>query len=96
MSMTQSLAVEWAKYRIRVNAVAPGPIESAGAAKQLWNNKEAVERIASSVPLGRWGQASEVADAVAFLVSDHAGFITGETLTVDGGAWLARGTYGFL
>ncbi len=96
MSMTQSLAVEWAKYRIRVNAVAPGPIESAGAAKQLWNNKEAVERIASTVPLGRWGQASEVADAVAFLVSDHAGFITGETLTVDGGAWLARGTYGFL
>jgi NAD(P)-dependent dehydrogenase (short-subunit alcohol dehydrogenase family) len=96
MSMTQSLAVEWAKYRIRVNAVAPGPIESPGAAKQLWNNEEAVERITSTVPLGRWGQPSEVADAVAFLVSDHAGFITGETLTVDGGAWLARGTYGFL
>jgi NAD(P)-dependent dehydrogenase (short-subunit alcohol dehydrogenase family) len=55
-----------------------------------------VERITRSVPLNRWGRASEVADAVAFLVSDHAGFITGETLTVDGGAWLARGTYGFL
>jgi NAD(P)-dependent dehydrogenase (short-subunit alcohol dehydrogenase family) len=96
LSMTQSLAVEWAKYRIRVNAVAPGPIESPGAAKQLWSNDDAVERITKGVPLGRWGQPSEVADAVAFLVSDHAGYITGETLTVDGGSWLARGTYGFL
>jgi NAD(P)-dependent dehydrogenase (short-subunit alcohol dehydrogenase family) len=96
MSMTQTLAVEWARHKIRVNAVAPGPIESAGAARQLWNSPEAVERITRSVPLNRWGRASEVADAVAFLVSDHAGFITGETLTVDGGAWLARGTYGFL
>ena len=96
MSMTQTLAVEWAKHRIRVNAVAPGPIESPGAARQLWNSPEAVDQITRSVPLGRWGQPAEVADAVAFLVSDHAGFITGETLTVDGGAWLARGTYGFL
>jgi NAD(P)-dependent dehydrogenase (short-subunit alcohol dehydrogenase family) len=96
MSMTQTLAVEWAGHGIRVNAVAPGPIESPGAARQLWNNPEAVERIRNSVPLKRWGQPGEVADAVAFLVSDHAAFITGETLTVDGGAWLARGTYGFL
>jgi NAD(P)-dependent dehydrogenase (short-subunit alcohol dehydrogenase family) len=96
MSMTQTLAVEWAKHGIRVNAVAPGPIESAGAARQLWNSPEAVQRIARSVPLRRWGQPAEVADAVAFLVSPHAGFITGETLTVDGGAWLARGTYEFL
>jgi NAD(P)-dependent dehydrogenase (short-subunit alcohol dehydrogenase family) len=96
MSMTQTLAVEWARHRIRVNAVAPGPIESAGAARQLWNSPEAVQRITETVPLGRWGQPSEVADAVAFLVSDHAGFITGETLTVDGGAWLSRGTYGFI
>jgi NAD(P)-dependent dehydrogenase (short-subunit alcohol dehydrogenase family) len=96
MSMTQTLAVEWAKHGIRVNAVAPGPIESAGAARQLWNSPEAVQRIARSVPLQRWGKPAEVADAVAFLVSPHAGFITGETLTVDGGAWLARGTYEFL
>ena len=50
----------------------------------------------TAVPLRRWGRPTEVADAVAFLVSDHAGFITGETLTIDGGAWLARGTYGFV
>jgi NAD(P)-dependent dehydrogenase (short-subunit alcohol dehydrogenase family) len=96
LSMTQTLAVEWARHRIRVNAVAPGPIESPGAAKQLWQTPEAVERITNSVPLRRWGRASEVADAVAFLVSDQAGFITGETLTIDGGAWLARGSYGFV
>jgi NAD(P)-dependent dehydrogenase (short-subunit alcohol dehydrogenase family) len=96
LSMTQTLAVEWARHRIRVNAVAPGPIESPGAAKQLWNTPEAVERITEMVPLGRWGQPSEVADAVVFLASDRAGFITGETLTIDGGAWLGRGTFGFL
>jgi len=96
MSMTQTLAVEWAPHKIRVNAVAPGPIESAGAARQLWNSPEDVERITRSVPLGRWGQPSEVADAVAFLVSDYAGFITGETLTIDGGARLGPGSFGFL
>ncbi len=96
MSMTQTLAVEWARHNIRVNAVAPGPIESPGAARQLWSTPEAVERIAGMVPLKRWGKPEDVANAIAFLVSDHASFITGETLTVDGGAWLGRGTFGFV
>lgn len=96
MSMTQTLAVEWARHRIRVNAVAPGPIESPGAARQLWSTPDAVERITRSVPLGRWGRPEEVADAVAFLVSEHAAFITGEVLTVDGGSWLGRGPFGFV
>jgi NAD(P)-dependent dehydrogenase (short-subunit alcohol dehydrogenase family) len=96
MSMTQTLAVEWARHRIRVNAVAPGPIESPGAAKQLWSTQEAVERIVATVPLGRWGKPEEVAEAVVFLVSPQAGFVTGETLTIDGGAWLGRGPYGFV
>jgi NAD(P)-dependent dehydrogenase (short-subunit alcohol dehydrogenase family) len=95
MSMTQTLAVEWAPYNIRVNAVAPGPIDTPGAAKQLWSTAEAVQRITESVPLKRWGQPSDVADAVAFLVSDHAAFITGEVLTVDGGARLGRGPFRF-
>ena len=88
MSMTQTLAAEWAKHNIRVNAVAPGPIESPGAAKQLWNTPEAIERITEMVPLKRWGTPREVADAVAFLVAPGAGFITGEILTIDGGSWL--------
>jgi NAD(P)-dependent dehydrogenase (short-subunit alcohol dehydrogenase family) len=96
MSMTQTLAVEWASYGIRVNAIAPGPIESTGAAKQLWATDEAIERITNMVPLRRYGKPEEVADAVAFLVSAQAGFITGEILTIDGGAWLGRGTFGFL
>jgi NAD(P)-dependent dehydrogenase (short-subunit alcohol dehydrogenase family) len=96
MSMTQTLAVEWAKHRIRVNAVAPGPIESAGAARQLWNTPEAVDRITKMVPLGRWGSGTDVANAVAFLVSDDASYITGDVMTVDGGARLGAGTFGFL
>jgi len=96
MSMTQTLAVEWAPYGIRVNAVAPGPIESPGAAKQLWSTPDAVDRITSMVPLHRWGKPEEVADAVAFLAAPQAGYITGEILTIDGGAWLGRGTFGFI
>jgi len=96
MSLTQTLAVEWARYNIRVNAVAPGPIETPGAAQQLWNTPEAVQRITESIPLKRWGKPEDVADAVTFLASDHAGFITGEILTVDGGSWLGKGPYGFV
>ena len=97
MSMTQTLAVEWARYGIRVNAVAPGPIEaSPGAAKQLWNNPNAVERITAMIPSGRWGRPEEVADAVAFLAAPRSGFITGEVLTVDAGTWMNRGTFDFL
>jgi NAD(P)-dependent dehydrogenase (short-subunit alcohol dehydrogenase family) len=96
MSMTQTLAVEWARHKIRVNAVAPGPVESPGAARQLWNTPEAVQRITDMVPLKRWGTPAEVADAVTFLVAPGAGYVTGEILTIDGGAWLGRGTFGFL
>lgn len=95
MSMTQTLAVEWAAHGIRVNAVAPGAIESPGAARQLWSTPEAVERITSMVPLKRWGRPDEVADAVAFLVAPQSGYITGEVLTIDGGARLGIGTFGF-
>ncbi|MBA3639835.1 MAG: SDR family oxidoreductase [Acidobacteriota bacterium] len=96
MSMTQTLAVEWARHQIRVNAVAPGPIVSPGAAKQLWRTPEDVQRITDMVPLKRWGKPEEIADAVAYLVAPGAGFITGEILTVDGGSWLGRGTFGFI
>ena len=76
-------------------SVAPGPVESPGAAKQLWATDAAVQKITESVPLQRWAKGSEIADAVSFLVSPHASYVTGEVLTVDGGQWLKRG-YGFL
>jgi NAD(P)-dependent dehydrogenase (short-subunit alcohol dehydrogenase family) len=96
LSMTRTLAVEWAPHQIRVNAVAPGPIESPGAARQLWSTPDAVERITQSVPLGRWGRPEEVADAVTFLVSPGAAYITGDVITIDGGSWIGRGTFGFV
>ena len=96
MSMTQTLAVEWAPHKIRVNAVAPGAVESPGAARQLWNTPQAVERITDMVPLKRWAQPVEIADAVTFLVAPNTGYITGEILTVDGGAWMGKGTFGFI
>ena len=96
MAMTQTLAAEWGRHRIRVNAIAPGPIESPGAAKQLWTSQEAVDTITSGVPLGRWGKPEEIADAVSFLVSPYAAYITGDVLTVDGGQWLHGGSFNFL
>ena len=96
MAMTQTLAVEWARHKIRVNAVAPGPIESPGAARQLWASEAAVARLTEMVPLKRWGTPEEIADAVTFLVSPHSGYITGDVLVVDGGTWLGRGPFGFM
>ena len=73
MAMTQTLAVEWAPHQIRVNAVAPGPIESPGRrASALVDARGAVEAITDRVPLGRWGRPMKSRDAVSFLVSPHA------------------------
>lgn len=90
LAMTKTLAVEWAQFGIRVNAVAPGPVETEGASRQLWADPEEQNRLLEEIPLGRWGRVEDIAQAVHYLVSDQAQFITGSTLTVDGGHGLPQ------
>ncbi|MRX73781.1 2,4-dienoyl-CoA reductase [Bacillus lacus] len=89
LSLTRSLAVEWgSRYGIRVNAIAPGPIDQTGGAAKLWTSEEAAKRTINSVPLGRLGQPEEIAALAAFLLSDEAQYINGECIAMDGGQWL--------
>ena len=94
LALTRTLAVEWARHRIRVVAVAPGPFDSKGAADRLWPSEELAERVRRRIPLERFASREEVAEACAWLVSDAASYVTGECLTLDGGAWLGRGILG--
>ena len=94
VSMTRTLAVEWARYKIRVNAIAPGPVETEGAGSKLWATPEVRTAMLKTVPRGRLGTPEEIAQASAYLVSDFADFITGEVLVMDGGQWLGKGMFG--
>jgi len=92
--MTRTLAVEWARHKIRVNAVAPGPVETEGAGSKLWATPEFQAAMIKTIPRGRIGNTEEVAHACAYLVSDFADFITGEVMVMDGGQWLSKGMFG--
>lgn len=96
VSLTRTLAVEWARAGIRVNAVSPGPVHTEGTDRQLWHSSELVERIRKEIPAGRFGEPEEIASAVVFLVGPQARYITGEVLTVDGGQWLGKGVMDLL
>ncbi|MGH8057540.1 MAG: SDR family NAD(P)-dependent oxidoreductase [Candidatus Entotheonellia bacterium] len=85
INFTKSLAMEWAKHHIYVNAVAPGPILTESGRDRLWSSPELQEQVQGQIPLGRYGEPEEIANAVIFLASDGASYITGETLYVDGG-----------
>lgn len=86
--LTKSAALEWAPLNIRVNSVHPGFVETPLVAEALLNNEDGAavhEQLIAAHPLGRLGQAAEIANAVAFLASDGSSFMTGSELVIDGG-----------
>jgi NAD(P)-dependent dehydrogenase (short-subunit alcohol dehydrogenase family) len=89
LAMTRSLAVEWAKYGMRFNAIAPGPFPTKGAWDRLLPGdlKEKFD-MAKKVPLNRVGEHQELANLAAYLVSDFSAYVNGEVITIDGGEWL--------
>lgn len=87
-ALTRNLAVEWGRYGIRVNAIAPGPIEDTEGMKRLMP-EPLKDRLRKSVPLGRFGRIADIEKAAVFICSDAARFINGVVLVVDGGWWLS-------
>ncbi|HMI51579.1 MAG TPA: SDR family oxidoreductase [Candidatus Saccharimonadales bacterium] len=88
LAMTTSLAVEWARYNIRLNAIAPGPFPTEGAWSRLIPSKQFEEHSKEKHPMKRFGRHEELANLAAFLVSDMASYINGECVVIDGGQWL--------
>lgn len=86
--LARNLAVEWGHANVRVNCIAPGLIRT-DMARAIWEDPRNLEQVTKIFPLGRLGEPEDVANVVAFLASDAAGFITGQTLTVDGGMTIA-------
>ncbi len=92
LALTRSLAVEWAKYNIRSNAIAPGPFPTEGAWSRLLPGDLAKEfDPAKRVPLKRVGEHQELANLAAYLLSDFSAYVNGEVITIDGGEWLRNG-----
>lgn len=89
LALTRSLAVEWGKYGIRTNAIAPGPFPTKGAWDRLLPGDLAQKfDFKNRVPLKRVGENQELANLAAFLISDFSGYINGEVISIDGGEWL--------
>lgn len=97
LNLTRSLAAEWGKYKIRLNAIAPGPFPTKGAWERLFPDPAFEKQLVNRIPLKRTGDHIELANLAAYLMSDYSGYITGEVITIDGGEWLAgAGEFNFL
>jgi peroxisomal 2,4-dienoyl-CoA reductase len=90
-AMTKTLALEWAKFNILVNAIAPGPIQTEGSEKHLWSNIAFRDMVQRGVPLARFGNPEDIANMAVYLASPAGDYITGATMVVDGGEWLKKG-----
>jgi NAD(P)-dependent dehydrogenase (short-subunit alcohol dehydrogenase family) len=90
LALSKTLASEWARHGIRVNAIAPGPFHTQGAWANLVANEDVETAIREQIPLGRFGTADEVAAHALYLLSPACSWVTGECFTVDGGISLAR------
>lgn len=97
VAMTRSLAVEWGPHGIRLNAIAPGPFPTKGAWERLLPRRDLAAEFESRGPLGRPGRHEELANLAAYLLSDMAGYVTGDCITIDGGRWIkGAGNFSFL
>ena len=85
LGLTKSASIDYAKHNIRINAVAPGPVETPMMKRVDKSNKHKKETIKNWIPLGRYAEPKEIADTVAWMLSDHATYMTGSTLSIDGG-----------
>ena len=89
LAMTRSLGSEWGKYGIRTNAIAPGPFPTKGAWSRLVPPGFGIEKkVKNRIPLKRFGEHIELANLASFIMSDYAGYINGEVITIDGGEWV--------
>jgi NAD(P)-dependent dehydrogenase (short-subunit alcohol dehydrogenase family) len=88
LAMTRSLAVEWARYSIRLNAIAPGPFPTEGAWSRLMPSKDYEQRAKAFHPMKRFGRHDELANLAVYLLSGQSEYVNGECVTIDGGLWL--------